>query len=49
MNHTTTWQEDLARMIEDLPEDNQQRAHDFLVGYLAAMKEEVTTNEEDQA
>lgn len=48
MNPTTIWQEDLARMIEDLPEANQQRAHDFLVGYLAAMKEEVNPNEEDQ-
>ena len=38
---TTTWQESLANLISSLPEDQRQRAHDFFVGYIAAMQEEV--------
>ena len=45
MNPTTTWQEDLARMIKGVADEDQQRVHDFLVGYLAAMKEEATHEE----
>ena len=43
-----TWQEDLADKLEQVSEENRQRARDFLVGYLAALKEEVNTNEEHQ-
>ena len=48
---TTTWQESLANLISDipkLPEDQRQRAHDFLVGYIAAMQEEVKKHEDHQ-
>lgn len=42
MENTTkkTWQEELQETIDKLPEDQKQRAHDFLVGYVAALKEE---------
>lgn len=42
MENTTkkTWQEDLEETISQLPADQKQRAHDFLVGYIAALKEE---------
>ena len=45
---TTTWQESLANLISSLPEDQRQRAHDFFVGYIAAMQEEVKKHEDHQ-
>jgi hypothetical protein len=45
---TTTWQESLVNLISPLPEDQRQRAHDFLIGYIAAMQEEVKKHEENQ-
>ena len=44
----TTWQESLANLISSLPEDQRQRAHDFFVGYIAAMQEEVKKHEDHQ-
>lgn len=43
-----TWQEDLANKLEQVPEENRQRASDFLAGYLAALKEEVKNHEAHQ-
>jgi hypothetical protein len=42
------WQEELADKLEQVPAEHRQRASDFLAGYLAALKEEVNTNEEHQ-
>jgi hypothetical protein len=42
------WQKDLAEKLEQVPAEHRQRASDFLAGYLAALKEEVNTNEEHQ-
>lgn len=42
------WQEDLAAKLDQVSEENRQRARDFLAGYLAALKEEVNTHEEHQ-
>lgn len=42
------WQESLAEILENVPEKNRQRAHDFLVGYLAGIKEEGDAHEEDR-
>jgi hypothetical protein len=41
------WQDTLAELISSLPEDQRQRAHDFFVGYIAAMQEEVKKHEEN--
>ena len=42
------WQDTLAELISSLPEDQRQRAHDFFVGYIAAMQEEVKKHEENK-
>lgn len=34
-NTTKTWQQELAEMIEAVPETQKQRVHDFLMGALA--------------
>lgn len=35
-NTTKTWQQELAEMLEAVPEAQKQRVHDFLMGALAA-------------
>lgn len=37
-NTTKTWQQELAEMIETVPEAQKQRVHDFLMGALATGK-----------
>lgn len=34
---TDSWQEQLAQRIESLSEQDRQRVHDYLMGYLAAV------------
>lgn len=46
-NTTKTWQEELANSLSDLTPEQKKRANDFLTGYLAAMKE-AQTHEEDR-
>lgn len=43
-----TWQETFANELSTIPEDMRQRAHDFLIGYIAAMQEEVKPDEAHQ-
>lgn len=43
-----TWQEELADKLEQVPAEHQQRASDFLAGYLTALKEEVKNHEAHQ-
>ena len=43
-----TWQEDLAAKLDQVSEENRQRARDFLAGYLTALKEEVKNHEAHQ-
>lgn len=38
-NTTKTWQEELRDELEALTPEQFARAHDFLAGYLAAMKD----------
>lgn len=45
-NHN--WQESLAAILESVPEKDRRRVRDFLVGYLAGIKEEGDTHEEDR-
>lgn len=42
------WQETLVNELSTITEDQRQRAHDFLVGYIAAMQEEVKPDEAHQ-
>lgn len=42
------WQETLAETLEGVPEEHKQKVSGFLIGYLAALKEEVKTHEEHQ-
>jgi hypothetical protein len=44
----THWQETLAETLEGVPEEHKQKVSGFLIGYLAALKEEVNTHEEHQ-
>lgn len=37
-NTTKTWQQELAEMLEAVPEAQKQRVHDFLMGYLTALE-----------
>ncbi|MGN1369538.1 MAG: hypothetical protein ACI4WX_11760 [Aristaeellaceae bacterium] len=39
MADTKTWQEEMQTMLEELTPEQYERAHDFLAGYLAAMKD----------
>lgn len=39
-NAKQSWQEDLKEKLESLTPEEYARAHDFLVGYLAAMRDE---------
>ena len=48
MDPSTTWQETFANELSTIPEDMRQRAHDFLIGYIAAMQEEVKEHEAHQ-
>lgn len=42
-NTTKTWQEELQDELEALTPEQYERAHDFLAGYLAAMKDSKQT------
>ena len=43
-NTTKTWQEELRDELEALTPEQCARAHDFLAGYLAAMKDSKDSN-----
>ena len=43
-NTTKTWQEELRDELESLTPEQFARAHDFLAGYLAAMKDSKDSN-----
>lgn len=42
MENTTnkTWQEEMAELIAQVPEEKKERVHDFLMGCLATIKAE---------
>lgn len=44
MEETTkkNWQEELQELMEKVPADKRQRAHDFIVGHLTALQEDAS-------